>query len=110
MEIRHYKDLSVEDKKRYKTAIDKLRGLGRSFGMYQREDGSWTSDVINVLWGVITPKGRVSKSYWQTMRLDMHKRSFDSFRKDIEEANGELHKLPKGYKWIEPILFDWSGL
>ena len=51
MEIRYYKDLSVEDKKKYKTVIEKLRGLNSSFGKYQREDGSWTSDVINALWG-----------------------------------------------------------
>ena len=108
MEIRHYKDLSVEDKRKYKTAIDKLRGLNGSFGMYQREDGSWTSDVINALWGVITPKGRVSRAYWNIIRYDMRKHSFDSIRKNIKEADGELHKLPKGYKWTDPILFDWS--
>lgn len=108
MEIRYYKDLSVEDKKKYKTAIEKLRGLGSSFGKYQREDGSWTSNVMNVLWGVITPKGRVSKAYWQTTRYNMRKLSIDSIRKSIEKEDGELHKLPKGYKWVEPILFDWS--
>ena len=105
MEIRYNKDLSVEDKKKYKTAIEKLRGLSSSFGKYH---GSWTSNVMNVLWGVITPKGRVSKAHWQTIRYDMRKLSIDSIRKSIEKEDGELHKLPKGYKWIEPILFDWS--
>ena len=108
MEIRYYKDLSVEDKKKYKTAIEKLRGLSSSFGKYQREDGSWTSNVMNVLWGVITPKGRVSKAHWQTIRYNMRKLSIDSIRKSIEKEDGKLHKLPKGYKWVEPILFDWS--
>lgn len=81
MEIRYYKDLSVEDKKKYKTAIEKLRGVSSSFGKYQREDGSWTSNVMNVLWGVITPKGRVSKAHWQTIRYNMRKLSIDSIRK-----------------------------
>ena len=99
--------MSVEGKKKYKTAIEKLRGLNSSFGKYQREDGSWTSDVINALWGVITPKGRVSKAHWQTIRYNMRKLSIDSIRKSIEKEDGKLHKLPKGYKWIEPILFDW---
>lgn len=108
MEIKYYKDLSAENKKKYETAINKLRGLSRSFGMYQRKDGSWTSDVLSVLWGVLTPTGRVAKSHWQTMRFDMRKHTFDSLNKSVEKANAELHNLPKGYKWIEPILFDWS--
>lgn len=108
MEIKYYKNLSAEDKKKYETAINKLRGLSGSFGMYQRKDGSWTSDVLSVLWGVLTPTGRVAKSHWQTMRFDMRRHSFDSLNKCVEKANAELHNLPNGYKWIEPILFDWS--
>ena len=108
MEIRYYKDLSVEDKKKYKTAIEKLRGVSSSFGKYQREDGSWTSNVMNVLWGVITPKGRVSKAHWQTIRYDMCKFSIDSIRKSIEKECRDRWTLYNEKKRDEPILFDWS--
>lgn len=105
--IKSFKDLSCEDKKKYKKAISVLRSLNSSFGEYQRTDGSWTSNVTNVLWGVITPKGRVSKRYYQTMRFDMRRRSINRLYHKIEESDTNLHTLPKGYKWTEPVFFNW---
>ena len=105
--IKSFNDLSCEYKKKYKTAISVLRVLSCSFGMYQREDGSWTKNVTNVLWGVTTPKGRVSKRYYQTMRFDMRRLSLNSLYQRIEESDTNLHTLPKGYKWTEPVFFKW---
>lgn len=107
IEIKHYKDLSAEDKKKYETAKEKLRHLNSSFGFHQYKDGSWGSDVVNVLWGVLTPTGRVSKAHWQTLRFDMRRHSNESVRKGVEKANAELHNLPNGYKWLDPIFFEW---
>lgn len=107
MEVKHYKDLSADDKKKYETAINRLRNLNSQFATYQRKDGSWTSDVKIVIWGAITPTERVSKKYWQTLRFDMRRHSADSIDKVIEKANAELYNLPKGYKWTEPIFFKW---
>ena len=105
--IKYFNDLYCEDKKKYKTAISVLRSLSSSFGEYQREDGSWTNNVTNVLWGVITPKGRVSKRYYQTMRFNMRRLSLNRLYQKIEESNTNLHTLPKGYKWTEPVFFKW---
>ena len=105
--IKSFKELSCEDKNKYKTAISVLRCLNSSFGEYQREDGSWTKNVTNVLWGVITPTGRVSKRYYQTMRFDMRRRSLNSLYQKIEESDTNLHTLPQGYKWTEPVFFHW---
>lgn len=105
--IKYFNDLSCEDKKKYKTAISVLRCLNSSFGEYQRKDGSWTNNVTNVLFGVTTPKGRVSKRYYQTMRFDMRRISINRLYHKIEEAETNLHTLPKGYKWTEPVFFHW---
>ena len=105
--IKYFKALSCADKNKYKTAISVLRSLNHSFGEYQREDGSWTNNVLNVLWGVTTPTGRVSKRYYQTMRFDMRRVLINRLYQKIEESNTHLHTLPQGYKWTDPVFFNW---
>ena len=53
---------------------------------------------MNVLWGVLTPTGRVAKSHWQTMRFDMRRHSFDSLNKCVEKANAELAEVKYQFK------------
>lgn len=105
--MKSYKELSVDEQKKYGYVISKLRLAGNSFATYQRSDGSWAWDIVNVIWGCTTPTGKVSSKYFQYLRFDMRRNDMQSVMRKVEEAQCGIEKLPNGYKWTEPIMFSW---
>lgn len=60
------------------------------------------ADTI-IFWYAITPKGRESK-YYAILRFNSD-RNISSERKLQKISDYKFPKLPKGYKWSDPLLY-----
>lgn len=98
-----YKDLSEEEQKKYEVAKEKCRSA-RTF-YHKAADGSTTFDTIYAIWGVMMPSGKVSKSKYTTLSLDMMRLDNKRAIKAINDTY--LERLPEGYSWFGPVLHKW---